>query len=54
MKTYKIFLESIQKSGSGFVVTNKAGTKVLGRHESYKKAKAQLAAIEISKAKRNK
>lgn len=53
MKTFKHLIESIRKRDGGFVVTNKAGTKVLGKHESYKKAKAQLAAIEISKAKRN-
>jgi hypothetical protein len=51
VKTFRNLIESIRKSGSGFVVTNKAGTKVLGKHSSYKKAKKQLAAIEISKAK---
>ena len=41
----------IQKRGDKFVVTDKAGTKVLGTHSSESKAKQQLAAIEISKAK---
>ena len=41
----------IQKRGDKFVVTNKAGTKVLGTHASKEKAAKQLAAIEISKAK---
>jgi len=41
----------IKKQGNKFVVTNKAGTKVLGTHPSKEKAQRQLAAIEISKAK---
>lgn len=41
----------IKKQGNKFVVTNKAGTKVLGTHASKEKAQKQLAAIEISKAK---
>jgi hypothetical protein len=41
----------IKKHGDKFVVTNKAGTKVLGTHPSKEKAQKQLAAIEISKAK---
>jgi len=41
----------IKKQGNKFVVTNKAGTKVLGTHGSKQKAQKQLAAIEISKAK---
>jgi len=41
----------IKKQGNKFVVTNKAGTKVLGTHPSKEKAQKQLAAIEISKAK---
>ena len=41
----------IRKRGDKFVVTNKAGTKVLGTHASKEKAAKQLAAIEISKAK---
>ena len=40
----------IKKHGNKFVVTNKAGTKVLGTHPSKEKAAKQLAAIEISKA----
>ena len=42
--------EKIKKSGSGFIVTNKSGKKILGKHPSKKKALAQLQAIEISKA----
>ena len=41
----------IKKQGNKFVVTNKAGSKVLGTHASKEKAQKQLAAIEISKAK---
>lgn len=41
----------IRKRGDKFVVTNKAGTNVLGTHASKEKAAKQLAAIEISKAK---
>lgn len=47
-----MLVERIQKRNGKFVVTNEAGTKVLGTHESYKKAKAQLDAIEISKHKK--
>ena len=43
--------EMIKKKGSGFVVTDKTGKKVLGKHSSRKKAVKQLQAIEISKAK---
>ena len=39
----------IKKRGSHYVVTNKAGTKVLGTHSSKKKAVKQLQAIEASK-----
>lgn len=45
---------SIHKRGTKHVVTNKAGTKVLGSHPSKKAAQRQLAAIEISKKKRGK
>ena len=41
----------IKKQGNKFVVTDKAGSKVLGTHASKEKAQKQLAAIEISKAK---
>lgn len=42
----------IKKRGSKWIVTNKSGDKVLGEHPSKEKAKAQLAAIEISKKQR--
>ena len=44
----------IKKRGSQYVVTDSTGKKVLGRHANEAKAKAQLAAIEISKAKKAK
>jgi len=43
--------EEIHKRGDEWVVTDSSGKKVLGRHKSEVKAKAQLAAIEISKNK---
>lgn len=43
-------IEHVKKSGDEWVVTNKAGDKILGKHPSKKEANAQLAAIEISKA----
>jgi len=55
MKNFKIIRsemsldESIVKRGDKWVVMNKDKTKVLGTHDSEKKAQAQLAAIEISK-----
>lgn len=42
----------IKKSGSKYVVTDKSGKKTLGKHSSKKKAQKQIAAIEISKAKK--
>lgn len=42
---------SIKKQGSQYVVTNKAGTKVLGKHSSKAAATKQLRAIEASKRK---
>ena len=45
---------SIKKQGDKFVVTNRAGTKVLGTHKTREAATKQLAAIEISKHKRGK
>lgn len=44
----------IKKQGDSFVVTDKYGKKKLGTHKSKKSALKQLAAIEISKAKRGK
>lgn len=44
----------ITKQGSSFVVKDKYGKKTLGKHKSKKKALKQLAAIEISKARRKK
>jgi len=44
--------EEIHKRGDEWVVTDSSGKKVLGRHKSEVKAKAQLAAIEISKKKK--
>lgn len=41
--------ETIVKRDGKWLVMNKAKTKVLGTHDTEKKAKAQLAAIEISK-----
>lgn len=43
---------SVVKRGNKFVVTNKAGTKVLGRHKTRKAATAQLRAIEANKARK--
>lgn len=42
----------IKKRDGKWVVLNSAGDKVLGTHPSEEKAKAQLAAIEISKKER--
>ena len=44
----------IKKKGTKFVVTNKAGTKVLGTHPSKEQALQQLRAIEASKNKKKK
>lgn len=50
MKRFSEFLiEMIHKRGSNFVVLDSKGKKVLGTHETKKKAQKQLAAIEISK-----
>jgi hypothetical protein len=51
---FKTLIEKIIKRGDKFVVTDSSGKKVLGTHASRKKALAQLAAVEISKMKRNK
>ena len=45
--------EMIKKNKSGYTVTCKSG-KTLGKHKTKKKARKQLAAIEISKKKRKK
>lgn len=42
----------IKKKGSKYVVTDSTGKKKLGKHSSKKKAQKQIAAIEISKAKK--
>lgn len=44
----------IKKEGSGYEVTNKSGSKVLGKHKTKEEAQDQLAAIEISKKIRRK
>lgn len=44
----------IKKKGSGYVVTDSTGKKVLGKHKTKKEAVKQLAAIEISKMHRGK
>lgn len=48
---FQQLIEKIMKRGDKFVVTTKSGDKVLGTHTNLAKAKKQLAAIEISKAK---
>jgi len=45
---------AIRKRGKKFIVTNRAGTKVLGTHDTRKDALKQLAAIEASKKRRGK
>jgi hypothetical protein len=46
--------EKIQKRGDNWVVLSSSGDEVLGTHDTKDKALKQLAAIEISKAKRAK
>jgi hypothetical protein len=46
--------ETIVKKGSKWAVMNKDKTKTLGSHDNKEDALDQLAAIEISKAKRGK
>jgi len=41
-----------KKVGSSWVVYTKDGSRVLGKHKTEGEAKAQLAAIEISKHKK--
>lgn len=43
---------SIRKQGRQWEVTNRAGTRVLGRHATKAEAQAQLRAIEAAKAAR--
>ena len=53
MRSFKRFLkEGIKKRGDNFVVTDSSGDKVLGTHDTRKKALKQLAAVEISKKKK--
>lgn len=54
-QVFSILIEKIEKlkGGKGFAVKSKHG-KLLGKHTTKKKAKKQLAAVEISKMKRNK
>lgn len=51
MKLNEVLLEFVEKRGNQWVVLNHARTKVLGTHPTEKKARAQLAAIEINKHK---
>lgn len=44
---------AVSKMGNKWVVTNEAGTKVLGTHATEEGARKQLAAIEISKARKD-
>lgn len=44
----------IKKEGSKYVVYDSAGEKKLGEHDTKESAVKQIAAIEISKAKRGK
>jgi hypothetical protein len=43
----------IVKKKDSFLVYNSSGDKLLGKHKTRREALAQLAAIEISKKKRN-
>lgn len=45
---------SVRKRGSKFVVTNKAGTRVLGTHKTRAAAVRQLRAVEAAKHRRGK
>jgi hypothetical protein len=44
----------IKYDGKEFIVTDKSGREILGRHKTRKEAQDQIAAIEISKKKRGK
>jgi hypothetical protein len=52
MKKFIELVEMIRKTKNGYQVLDSEGKKVLGTHESKKKALKQLAAIEISKKRR--
>jgi hypothetical protein len=54
-QVFSMLVEKIEKlkGGKGFAVKSKRG-KLLGKHESKKKALKQLAAVEISKKRRGK
>ena len=51
MKLQELIFEYIEKRGDDWVVLNHIKQKVLGKHNSKKKALAQLRAIEINKHK---
>lgn len=42
----------IKKKGNNYIVLDKLGKKVLGKHKTKKEAMKQLQAIEISKKKK--
>lgn len=44
----------IKKVGDSYNVMDSSGKKLLGRHKTIEKAKAQLRAIEASKASKGK
>ncbi len=51
---FNVFREDrVKKVGTKYQVTNRSGTKVLGTHKTREGAEAQLAAIEISKRRRD-
>lgn len=52
LETVVYLSEKIMKRGEKFVVTDSAGKKTLGIHDSRKDAIAQLQAIEASKARK--
>lgn len=54
LETVVYLSEKILKKGEKFVVTDSTGKKVLGTHETRKKAVKQLQAVEASKARRGK
>lgn len=49
MKYEDILTEKVRKRGNHWVVTDKHGKKVLGKHPTKEKAEAQLRAIEAAK-----